>query len=112
MLAALDGDELIDATPFQSLIGHFMWFANQIRPDILNAVRVLARYCNAPTMRHWKVALHVLLYVRGTVDFGVTFQRGGNLDLVFYVDADFASKETGRKSVSGGLLMCAGACAG
>ncbi|CAN0402237.1 unnamed protein product [Pylaiella littoralis] len=63
-------------------------------------------------MRHWMAPLHVLMYVRGTIDLGITFERGGDLDLVLYVDADFASKETGRKSVSGGLLMCAGACAG
>ena len=112
VLAFVDGDEEIDVTPFRSLIGHLMWLANQTRPDLLSPVRSLARYCNAPTMRHWKAALHVLMYVRGTVDFGITFERGGNLDLVLYVDADFASKETGRKFVSGGLLMCVGACVG
>ena len=112
MLASFVGDEVIDVTPFRSLIGHLMWLANQTRPDILNAVRALARYCNAPTMGHWKAALHVLMYVRGTINIGITFERGGSLDLVLYVDADFASKETGRKSVSGGLLMCASACAG
>ena len=112
MLASQDEDEQIDMKLFRSLIGHLMWLANQTRPDILNAVRSLARYCNAPTLRHWKAALHVLMYVRGTLDFGITFEHGGDLRLVLYVDADFASRETGRKSVSGGLLMCAKACAG
>lgn len=112
MLASLDEDEQIDVTLFRSLIGHLMWLANQTRPDILNAVRSLARYCNAPTLRHWKAALHVLMYIRGTLDFGITFERGGDLRLVLYADAAFASRETGRKSVSGGLLMCAHACAG
>ena len=112
VLASQDEDEQIDMKLFRSLIGHLMWLANQTRPDILNAVRSLARYCNAPTLRHWKAALHVLMYVRGTLDFGITFEQGGDLRLVLYVDADFASRETGRKSVSGGLLMCAKACAG
>ena len=58
-LASLDEDDQIDVTLFRSLIGHLMWLANQTRPDILNAVRSLARYCNAPTMRHWKAAWHV-----------------------------------------------------
>ena len=36
MLAALDGDELIDATPFRSLIGHLMRLANQTKvPEIV-----------------------------------------------------------------------------
>ena len=29
--------------PFRSLVGHLMWLANQTRPDILNAVRAVAR---------------------------------------------------------------------
>ena len=64
MLKSLDEDEQIDVTLFRSLIGHLMWLANQTRPDILNAVRSLARYCKAPTMRHWKAAFYVLMYVR------------------------------------------------
>ena len=74
MLASLDEDEQIEVKLFRSLIGHLMWLANQTRPDILNAVRSLARYCNAPTLRHWKAALHVLMFVRGTLDFGITFE--------------------------------------
>ena len=33
---------------------------------------------------------------------------GGDLEL--YVDSDFASRDTNRRSVSGGVVMCAGAC--
>ena len=36
--------------PFRSLVGHLMWLANQSRPDILNAVRALARYSHSPKL--------------------------------------------------------------
>ena len=39
--------------PFGSLVGHLMWLANQTRPDILNAVRAVARYSHAPKLVHW-----------------------------------------------------------
>ena len=53
-----------------------MWLANQTRPDILNAVRAVARYSKAPKLVHWKAALHILMYIRFTSSYGITFQRG------------------------------------
>ena len=44
-----------------------------------------------------------------TSEFGITFQRGSGLQLVAFADADYASKATDRRSVSGGAIMCAGA---
>ena len=50
------------------------------------------------------------MYVKGTSEYGITFQRGGGLDMEVYVDSDYASKATDRRSVSGVVVMCAGAC--
>ena len=52
--------------PFRSLVGHLMWLAIQTRPDILNAVRAVARYSHAPELVHWKAVLHILMSVRFT----------------------------------------------
>ena len=35
---------------------------------------------------------------------------GSGVDLELYVDSDFASRDTNRQSVPGGVVMCAGAC--
>ena len=98
--------------PFRSLVGYLMWLANQTRPDILNAVRAGARYSHAPKLVNWKAALHVITYARFTSSYGITFQRGtaSGVDLEVFVDSDFASRATDRRSVSGGVVMCAGAC--
>ena len=98
--------------PFRSLVGHLMWLANQTRPDILNTVRTVARYSHAPKLVHWQAALHVLMYVRFTSGYGITFQRGTARGVGFemYVDSDYASRATDRNSVSGGVVMCAGGC--
>ena len=89
-----------------------MWVAKNTRPDIYNAVRAVARYSNAPKWVHWTTALHILMYVRGryTSGYGITFQRGCGVKLGLYVDSDFASNPADRRSVSGALVMCAGAC--
>ena len=89
-----------------------MWLANQTRPDILTAVRAVARYSHAPKRLHWQAAMHVLMYVRFTSSFGINFQRGmvGGDRMELFIDSDFASKATDRRSVSGAVVMFAGAC--
>ena len=44
------------------------------------------------------------------ISFGISFQRGTveGFHLVSFGDADYASKATDRRSVSGGVVMCAG----
>ena len=111
-LDEFDQEEAEVEEPFRSLVGHLIWLANQTRPDILNAVRAVARYSHSPKLVHRKVALHVLQYIKLTSGHGITFQRGmgSGVDLELYVDSDFASRDTNRRSVSGGIVMCAGAC--
>ena len=106
----LDVDEPIVLFRFRELIGALLWIALLSRPDIVNAVRAVARYCRAPKMVHWKAALGVLGYAIRTSRFGNTFQRGtvGGFHLVSFADADYASKATDRRSVSGGVVMGAG----
>ena len=106
----LDVDEPIVLFPFRKLIGALLWIALLSRPDIVNAVRAVARYCSAPKMVHWKAALGILGYAVRTSSFRITFQRGTveGFHLVSFADADHASKATDRRSVSGGVVMCAG----
>ena len=111
-LEQFDADEPDVEEPFRSLVGHLMWLASQTRPDILNALRAVARYSHAPKRLHWQAAMHVLMYVRFTSSFGITFERGmvGGDRMELFVDSDFASKATDRRSVSGAVVMFAGAC--
>ena len=80
--------------------------------DISNAVRSVARYCSTPKTFHWKAALGILAYINGTSGFGITCQRGtlAGISLKVFADADYASKATNSRSVSGGANVCGGAC--
>ena len=39
-------------------------------------VWAVARYSHAPKRLHWRAAMHILMYVRFTSNFGIAFQRG------------------------------------
>ena len=80
-----------------------MWISTLTRPDTSNTVRAVARYCTAPTIP-WKAALGIW----STIEF----QRESlaSISLEMFADADYAFKATDRRSVSGGAIMCGGAC--
>ena len=62
---------------------------------------------------HWKAARGILACVNGTSDFDITYQKK-TLECILlegFSDADYASKATDRRYVSGGAVMYGGACA-
>ena len=111
-LHEFDKDEPDVDEPFRSLVGHLMWLANQTRPDIHNTVRAVSRYSAVPKLFHWQAARRIAMYIKSTSTYGITFRRGlsSGVQMEFCVDADYAHEANDRKSVSGGVVMCAGAC--
>ncbi|PKU64052.1 Retrovirus-related Pol polyprotein from transposon TNT 1-94 [Dendrobium catenatum] len=55
---------------------------------------------HAPTEHHFKSLKRVLRYVKGTIHYGLPLTIG-NLQLTSYTDADWASDNNDRKSISG-----------
>ena len=108
------GDEDEDAKnkPFRAVVGSLMWVSNQTRPDISNAVRAVARHSHDPKAKHWKAAVKILKYLRGTSSLGLTFRKSEEWlsgEIEVYADANYASAETDRRSVSGAAVMLGGA---
>ena len=106
-LDEFDQEEAEVEEPSRSLVGHLMWLAKQTSLDILNAVRAVARYSHSSKLVRWKAALHILQYIRLTSGHGIAFQRGmgSGVDCGF----GFCEQRHYRRSVSGGVVMCAGA---
>ena len=109
-LERFDEDDRVENWLVHELVGSLMWLSISTRPDILNEVRAVARYCTAPGAIHWKAALGILEYINRTSEYGITFQRGtlSSISLEVLADADYVSKATGRRSVLGGAIMCGG----
>ena len=62
-LKELDEIQPVGDWPFRELVGCLMWLAKQTRPDIVNAVRAVARYANKPREVHCSTAIGILGYV-------------------------------------------------
>ena len=82
-----DGAEKVEETYFRSLIGCLMYLT-ATRPDILYVVSVLSSFMHYASEVHLKTAKRVVRYIKGTVDYGVKFQKIPNMKLFGYSDSD------------------------
>ena len=102
-------DRLLDEREkqrFQSIAGALMYLAQVSRYDILYAVYQLARVMSKPSKAHMGAAKHVLRYLAGSVNFPITYKRGG-FKLTTYTDANRGGNPDNGKSTSSYIVMLA-----
>ncbi|XP_031250370.1 secreted RxLR effector protein 161-like [Pistacia vera] len=95
-----DDNPLFDQpTAYRSLIAALQYLT-MTRPDLSFAMNKLSQFLKAPIVNHWHACKHVLHYIQGTLHHGLTFRQGSTLQLKGYVDVDWASSLSHRKSTS------------
>ena len=102
-------DLLPEDNNYRNITGSVMYAALATRPDIAEAVSVLTRSMQKPTVRNLIAAKRVIRYLKGTSERGLLFSSKGNEDLVVYADADWAGDREGCRSTSGWVVMLQGA---
>ena len=90
--------------PYKQAVG-LLWISGMTRPYIASAVKAVARHAHNPAARHWKAVRKIIAYLKATKDLGVVFQRGGDLKLSLFADADYADRCNDRWSVSSVAVM-------
>ncbi len=96
-----------DGSSYRSLIGGLMYLAVCTRPNIAYSIGALARHMKAPTAEHWNAAKHVLRYISGTRDMGISY-RNREANIVGYADADWGRNVDSRKSTTGYVMHTLG----
>ncbi|CDO78191.1 hypothetical protein BN946_scf184635.g1 [Trametes cinnabarina] len=96
--------------PYQAAIGTLMYAALGTRPDISYAVQALSQFSSRPGPAHWTAVKRVFRYLKGTLDYGITYRRKGeqqprayydHFRLEGYSDADWGANPVDRMSISG-----------
>lgn len=94
---------------YRSLIGALMYLSVNTRPDLAYTISALAQHVNNPGEIHWSCAKKVLRYLKGTLNYGITYTRAGDcthetilddINLHGYADASYANNKKDRKSRS------------
>ncbi|KAF7371902.1 Integrase catalytic domain-containing protein [Mycena venus] len=96
----LEVDRLAE-TPYRSLVGGLMYVAIGTRPDIAFAVHHLAGFLDCYGFDHWRAAIRVLRYLKGTRTLALVLGGPEDILLAGFGDADFANDVEKRKSVMG-----------
>jgi len=92
--------------PYRELIGGLIYLSNATRPDISFSLNTLSRFCDNPGLIHWKLAKRILRYLKGTIDYHITYRKQNNA-LCSYVDSDWAGDIDDRKSCLGSVFTLA-----
>lgn len=103
-LTSEGGEAKVNVTLFKQLIGSLMYLTTT-RPDLMFVVCLLSQFMAVPTESHMLAAKRVLRYIKGTVDYGVLYKRGGDDELFGFTDSDYAGDVDDRKSTSGYVFM-------
>jgi hypothetical protein len=124
---------------YRQVMGEIMFPMVKCRPDISPHCIILSQYMDNPGEQHYKALSDILRYLANTIDHGLYYWRltplqaldeyplpntmpdtytlmetGGtnSFNLIAYVDSDWASSMKQRNSITGTILMFAGAAVG
>ena len=82
---------------YLQIIGSLMYLPNT-RPNICLAVNTLSQYLVAPRCVHLVAAKHVKRYLKGTVDYGLSYSRDPDFRIFIYLEFDCVGSVLERKS--------------
>ncbi|KAK5786860.1 hypothetical protein PVK06_041506 [Gossypium arboreum] len=99
-LTSSGNQERVDEKEYRSLVGCLLYLI-ATRPDIMFGVSLLSRFMHCYNVIHFKAAKRILRYVKGTLSYGVKFEKGKELQLIGYSDSDWAGSVDDMKSTSG-----------
>jgi hypothetical protein len=99
-----EGGAKVDETYYKQLVGSLMYLTTT-RPDMMFVTCLISRYMAKPTELHLQVAKRALRYLRGTINFGIYYKKGGSDELLSFTDSDYAGDMEDRKSTSGYVFL-------
>jgi hypothetical protein len=80
---------LVDNTMYRQLVDSFLYLSHS-QPYLSYAVGVVSRYIQEMHELHWKDTKCILCYVRGTINYGIHHATCCKLDLIGFIDSDWA----------------------
>ncbi|KAD4385441.1 hypothetical protein E3N88_25609 [Mikania micrantha] len=99
-----DGSKSVDATEYRKIFGSLRYLTHT-RPDLLYAVGYTSRYMQEPKSNHQQAVKQILRYIKGTIDLGIHYQKGGEEGLMGYSDSSYSVDQDDGKSTTGAVFF-------
>ena len=94
----------VDATKFKQVVGCLMYLT-VTRPNLMFGVSLISRFMENPKESHWASAKRLLRYLKGTLEYGLFYQKETKTGLVAYSDRNYAGDLDDRRSTSGAVFL-------
>ncbi|KAH9806487.1 hypothetical protein KPL71_002780 [Citrus sinensis] len=93
--------------PYAQAVGSLMYAMVCIRSDIAHAVSVVSRYLSCPGKVHWNAVKWIMRYLKGSSTCGLLYgkTKSDKIEVMKFVDSDFAGDLDRRKSTSGYMFV-------
>ncbi|XP_043687500.1 secreted RxLR effector protein 161-like [Telopea speciosissima] len=98
-----DDSPVVDHTMYRSMIGRLLYLTTS-RPDIHQAVYMVATFQAGPKETHVAAVKRILRYLKGSMDFGLWYPKKKGFELTAYSNANWARCVDDRKTTSGGAF--------
>nr|KAJ0190686.1 hypothetical protein LSAT_V11C800401250 [Lactuca sativa] len=92
---------------YSRTIGCLMYSMISTRPDIAYDVGRISRYTSNPSSHHWQDVTRVFKYLKGTINYGLTYNGYPSL-LEGYSDASWINNLEDHSSTSGWVFLLGG----
>ena len=86
------------------MIGSLLYVTTS-RPNVKQAVGLVARFQAAPKENHVQAVKIIFRYLKGTIDLGLWYPNNNSFSLKAYLDVDWAGCVDDKKSTSGGAFF-------
>ena len=70
-----DENDIHNQKEYANIIGSLRYAIDCTRPDIADAVGVLAKFTSKPNFEHWNAMTQLMGYLKRTVHYGLLYQR-------------------------------------
>ncbi|PWA84739.1 zinc finger, CCHC-type [Artemisia annua] len=79
---------MVNSTEYISLIGCLRYLLHT-RPDLSYSIGLLSRFMQEPKEQHMKAIRQVLCYVKGTINYGITYKHNGGNKIQGFSDSSY-----------------------
>ncbi|XP_031503834.1 uncharacterized mitochondrial protein AtMg00810-like [Nymphaea colorata] len=95
-----EGYKLEDVTMYRQLVGCLIYLTLS-RPIIAYAVGVVSRFMQTPRKPHLEEVKRILMCIKGTLDFGILYEKKTTCQIVGHRDVDYAGDLSTQRSNTG-----------
>ncbi|KAL4183097.1 hypothetical protein AMTRI_Chr11g96500 [Amborella trichopoda] len=98
----------MERVAYRSAVGSLMYAMTGIRPNLSFVMSLVSGFQKNPREEHWKAVKRILRYLKGAMNYALTYKGRTEIAIDGYSDASYLADPDDAKSTSGYVFMLGG----